>query len=177
MKVIKVRSGEIQASKKKGAPRRAQLQSSKQNLNALISRSNRRRLLLGFAFADDPAVFQLNDAVAVGCISLGVRYLDDRCSRLVQAFKELHDFVALFGVQVAGRLVRENQFWILNHRAGDADELLLSAGELAREQIFFADDVEFVESVANHTDTLFVRDIFVRQRNFEIFKHGEIVDQ
>src|SRR5580704_18063146 len=63
-------------------------------------RTDRRRLVFGFAFADDPTILQLNDSVSVGRVSLGVCYLDDRRAGLVQTLEQLHDFVALLGVQV-----------------------------------------------------------------------------
>ena len=45
------------------------------------------------------------------------------------------------------------------------------------EKIFFGDDVEAVESVADEAGAFFLGDIFVGERDFEIFVDGEIVDE
>src|SRR5258708_6237326 len=131
----------------------------------------------GFFLADHPAVFELDDAVAEGGVALRVRDLNDRGAGVVEAFEELHDFVALRGVEIAGGLVSEDQLRILNHRARYAHELLLSAGKLVGEEVFLADDVEAIEDVADEADALLVRNIFIRKRDFEILENGEIVDQ
>ena len=48
----------------------------------------------------------------------------------VEALQEVHDFVAGFGVEVAGGFVGEDEFGLVNESAGDGDALLLAAGEL-----------------------------------------------
>ncbi len=57
---------------------------------------------------------------------------DDDCFVLflVQFFQKGNDDVAGFGVEVAGRLVGEDDFWIVDECACDGDALHLSAGEL-----------------------------------------------
>ncbi len=47
--------------------------------------------------------------------------------------QKLHDFPAAFGVQVAGRLVSQNQHGIMDKRPADGGALLLAAGQLAWE--------------------------------------------
>src|SRR5260370_705482 len=98
-------------------------------------------------------------------------------SFLKTGWTTVHDPVALSGVKVGGRLVGEDQLWILDDRARDANELLLAARKLVGEEILLADDVEAVEDIANQADALFVRNIFVGERDFEIFEDGEIVDE
>ena len=63
--------------------------------------------------------------------------------------EQLHDLPALLGVQVAGRLVGEDQL-----RAGDdgprhRHQLLLAARELVRVEVLLPDDLEAVERVAD----------------------------
>src|SRR5215467_3651348 len=89
-------------------------------------------------FADDPAVFELDDSVAVGGVSLGVCNLDDGGAAFVEPLKELHDLFALSGVQVASGFVRENELRRHDDGAGDAYKLLLAAGELIGEEILLA---------------------------------------
>src|SRR6267142_3822904 len=90
----------------------------------------------GLLFAYHPAVFELDDAVAVGGVALGVGDLKDGGAAFVEALEELHDFFALRGVQVPSGLVGKNELGILNYGARYSNELLLSAGKLVREQIF-----------------------------------------
>src|SRR5882672_6439739 len=119
----------------------------------------------GLLLADYPAVFQLDDAVAVGGVALGVGDLKDGGAAFVEALEELHDFFALRGVQVPSGLVGENELGILNHRARYANKLLLPTGKLIWEQIFLPDDVEAIKNVADQADALFVRNVFVRERD------------
>lgn len=52
-------------------------------------------------------------------------------------------------MEVACRLVSENELRLGNNRARDADELLLPTGKLARVKVFFPDDGEAVERVCD----------------------------
>src|SRR6266851_8322444 len=106
----------------------------------------------GFLLADHPAVLELNNSMTIHGVALRMRDLNDGGAPVVEALEELHDFVALRGVQVAGGLVGEDELGILNDRACYTNELLLAAGKLVGEEIFFADDVEAVENVANQAD-------------------------
>src|ERR1700676_5274453 len=131
----------------------------------------------GFFLADHPAVFELDDTVAEGGVALGVGDLNDGGAAFVQAFEELHDLFALCGVKVSRGLVGENELGILDDRASDADQLLLTARKLVGKEIFLADDVEAVEDVADQADALFVGHILIRERDFQIFEDSKIVDQ
>src|SRR5437868_14368295 len=82
----------------------------------------------GLLFTDHPAVFQLDDAVAVGGVALGVGDLKDGGAAFVEALEELHDLFALRGVQVSSGLISKNELGILNNGARHANKLLLSAG-------------------------------------------------
>jgi hypothetical protein len=103
--------------------------------------------------------------------------LNDGGASFIEFSEELHDFFALRGVEIAGGLIGQNEFGILDDRAGDTDQLLLAAGKLAGEKIFFGNDVEAVESVADKAGAFFLGDIFVGERDFEVFVDGEIVDE
>jgi hypothetical protein len=46
--------------------------------------------------------------------------------------EQAEDFFAGAGVQSAGRLVRQNQGWIVDQGASDSDALLLAARQLRR---------------------------------------------
>lgn len=52
---------------------------------------------------------------------------DDRMPVAVQICKQLEDDALVLGVQIAGRLVRENEARMVDQRASDAHALLLAA--------------------------------------------------
>src|SRR5260370_17858213 len=66
---------------------------------------------------------------------------------------------------------------MLIHGAGGAHKLGLAAGKLVREQVLLSNNVEAVQDVGNQADALLMRNIFVGERNLEIFEDGEIVNQ
>ena len=128
-------------------------------------------------FADHPAVFELNNPMAVSGVSLRVRNLDDASSSFVQLSEKLHDFFTLRGMQVTGGLVGKNQLGALNDGAGDSHELLLPARKLIGEEVLFANDVKAVEDVADEADALFVGDIFIGEGDFEVLEDRQVVDE
>ena len=67
-----------------------------------------------------------------------MRHHHDRDPALVELLKNPHDFDARAAVEIAGRLVSQDDLRIVDQSAGDGDALLLSAGELAGMMIFAA---------------------------------------
>jgi hypothetical protein len=80
-------------------------------------------------------------------------------------------------MEISGGLVGEKQLGMQEYRASDTYELLLASGKLAGEEIFFAYDVKAIQGVANQADAFLVGDVFIRERDLEIFKDGEVVNQ
>src|SRR5262245_45909641 len=80
-----------------------------------------------FLFVHYPAVTQVHDPASVGRVGFRVRDLDDRRACLIELLEQLHDFLALARMQVAGGLVREDDLWIRDYRPRDRDQLLLAA--------------------------------------------------
>ena len=71
-------------------------------------------------------------ARALGGVRI-VRHHDDRLLELgVQPLQQSQDLLARLGVEIAGRLVGEQQRRVGDDGARDRDALLLAAGELAR---------------------------------------------
>src|SRR2546430_7700042 len=60
----------------------------------------------------DPAVGQVDEAISVCRVRFRMGHLDDRRTLVVQALEELHDLLALGGVQVPGRLIGQDQLGI-----------------------------------------------------------------
>src|SRR5207253_11276255 len=65
----------------------------------------------------------------------------------------------------------------VNDGAGDSNQLLLSAGKLARVQIFFGNDLETIESVRYEALPLVACNVFVREWQVDVLLHGQIVEQ
>src|SRR5262245_53004877 len=97
----------------------------------------------------DPAVAELDEALAEPGDALVVRNLDDRRAVLVQSAQELHDLLALTPVQAAGRLVGEHDAWVRDHGARDGDLLLLAARQLRRVQVLLAYHLEAIEDLGD----------------------------
>ena len=56
----------------------------------------------------------------------------------------------------------------MDDRAGNADQLLLSAGKLAGVEIFLADNLETVERVGHHALPLAARNVFIGKRQVDV---------
>ena len=101
--------------------------------------------------ADDLPVAQLDGAVPVGGGERVVRDHDDgqvaaRCSSAAQ---QIEDGLAAARVEVAGRLVGEQQHRIGHQRAGDGDALLLAARQLGGAPVGgAAGDADLLERLA-----------------------------
>ena len=74
----------------------------------------------------------LNAAMSGSCVTRMTVIWDSS----VQPHKKLHDLDACFGVEVARRLVRENDRRVVHERPRDGDPLLLPSGELVRMMAF-----------------------------------------
>src|SRR5580658_2461631 len=57
--------------------------------------------------------------MSVQCDVVFVSYQNDRVAFVVQALKQRHDLVAGGGVEVAGRLVGEQDRWTVDQRSGN----------------------------------------------------------
>ena len=92
---------------------------------------SRRRVGAGLLVADDAAVGELDHAAAHLVDHRHVVGGDhDRRAGAVDAVEQLHDPDRGLGIEVAGRLVGQQQRRVVDERARDRDALLLAAGEL-----------------------------------------------
>src|SRR5205814_278706 len=81
--------------------------------------------------ADDGAIRKADDPRSVlGDLRLVGDEDDCNPSLGIQPLEDLHDLDARPAVEIAGRLIREQDRRIVEQRARDRDALLLSAGEL-----------------------------------------------
>src|SRR5439155_13350629 len=78
------------------------------------------------------AVANVNDAMGARCDVVLVGDQNDSVACPLQPVEQVHDFDAGSRVQVAGRLVGQDDGGMVHQGAGDGDALALPAGELGR---------------------------------------------
>jgi len=103
--------------------------------------------------------------------------LDDRRAFPVELLEQVHDGLALAGVEVAGGLVGQEELGVGDDGPRDADQLLLPAGELAGEQVLLAHDAEAVQRVADHRRPLGRLDVPIGERHIQVLVDRQRVEQ
>ena len=90
---------------------------------------------------------------------------------LVQFLKNSHDLDARAAVEIAGRLVGQHNFRIVDQRARDRDALLLATGKLARMMIFAALQTDRRQNGVSLFAQLRIRQAMfaVKQRQLDVF--------
>src|SRR5437588_3977292 len=83
-------------------------------------------------FFDDAPVEEMNRAVGVARITRVVCDHADGRAALMQFAQQVHHCLAVFGVEVSGRLIREQDQGLTSDSACDGDALLLTARQLTR---------------------------------------------
>src|SRR2546430_571674 len=111
--------------------------------------------------ADQPSVPHLNGAASIGRVRFRVGDLHDGRSLMVQVTEEFHDFLGLAGMQIPGRLIGEQERWLVDYSTCDSHQLLLAAGKLAGIQVFLGHDLEAIEFVRDHDLPLTMRNVFI----------------
>ena len=76
------------------------------------------------------AVLHADDPPGVAGDVRLVRHHDDRLPGVVQLVEQAEDFLARAAVEIAGRLVGQQDRGLVDQRPGDGDALLLAAGKL-----------------------------------------------
>src|SRR4029077_11737989 len=127
--------------------------------------------------ADHPTVPHLESAGSVRRVGFRVGYLHDRRALPIQFTEEFHDFPGLSGMQIASRLVGQQQRGLVNDRARDPHQLLLSTRKLAWVKVFLGDDLKTIENVRYQALPFGAGNIFVRKRQVNVLPYSEIVEQ
>ena len=89
------------------------------------------RLLVIPLFTDEHTMVEHDFALRAGGDERIVRHDDDCSALLVQLTEQVEHDLLIPLIEIAGRLVGENQLRVVDERAGDAHALLLTAGQLA----------------------------------------------
>src|ERR1051326_7146653 len=80
-------------------------------------------------------------------------------------------------MQIARRFVRQDKRRVCDHRARVPHGLLLAAGELARIQVLFSDDVKLIERVADDRVAPGFVYVPIGERDVEVLVNGQIVEE
>ena len=106
-----------------------------------------------------------------------VRDHADRGAGLVQLLEQVHDGFAALRIEVARRLVGEQDERLAGDGAGDGDALLLAAGELARQMLRAMRHADALERRLDALLALGRAHAAVGERQLDVLEDGEIADQ
>ena len=70
---------------------------------------------------------------------------DHRHAFLIQCGKQIHNLGAGLGIQCSGGLVRQQDLWLVYHGPGNGNSLLLTSGQLVRNEIYSVRKPYFIE--------------------------------
>lgn len=97
---------------------------------------------------------------------------DGQAQLPVQVAQQLEDGAGGLRVEGAGGLVGEQHLGVAGESAGDADALLLTAGELGREGLRLVGETDQVEQLQRLAGTFLSRDAEDLQGQFDVVLHG-----
>ena len=130
---------------------------------------------------------RIGDLAAVEPQHLGARHLgqqmeivggdDDRGAELVQRIEQIEQAPRHFRIDVAGRLVGDEQFGPADHRAGDGDALLLAARQGRRAGAGAVGEADPGEHLPDRRLEILVLDPGDAQRQRDIVEGGKMRDQ
>src|SRR2546428_3371813 len=131
----------------------------------------------GRALLDDAAVEQVDGAVGVTRVARVVRHHAEGGAAPVKLAQKLHDCLAALGIEVSGRLVRQQDERAAGDRAGHRDALLLAARELARQVPRAVRHPDALPSVVRALPPVGRLHAAVGQRQLDVLEHRQITDQ
>ena len=97
---------------------------------------------------------------------------DDRRTLSVYFFEEGHDFKGELGVEIAGRLISEENLGIVDHRPGNGYPLLFSIGQLKGILPHFMMKVDHSQSIKNSPPDFFARNSQHLEDNCHVIEHS-----
>ena len=95
----------------------------------------------------------------------------------VQLAQQFHHRFAAFRIEVAGRLVREQNDRLAGDRARDSDALLLAARELRRQMLRAMRHADALEGFGHALPPFLGQHAAVGERQLHVLEHRQIADQ
>src|ERR1700761_5942226 len=80
-------------------------------------------------------------------------------------------------MQVPRGLIGQQKIWLMNDGPRNSHQLLLPTRELVREQILLPNNIEPIQRISHQSLPLRLRNVLVRQRQIDIFRYGQIIQQ
>ena len=120
------------------------------------------------------AVGELDAAAGVAGDVHVVRDHEDGVAGFVELAKNVNDDFFVGFVEISGGLVGEDEFWLIDERAGDGDALLFAAGKICGEML---EAISKADSLERFDGLRFVGDGVEVLREHDVFERGEIRDE
>jgi hypothetical protein len=131
----------------------------------------------GGGFVYDFAVEEMDGAFGVVGVARVVGDHADGGAGGVDVLEEIHDGIAIFGVEVSGGLISEENHGIANERACHRDALLLPTGKLRGIMLRAMRHLDAFEGVLDFFLALGGGHAAIGEREFDVFVDGEIADE
>src|SRR5205085_3084971 len=128
-------------------------------------------------FFDDAPVEEMNRAVGVARITRVVCDHADGRAALMQFAQQVHYRLAVFGVEVSGRLVREQDQRLTGHSASDGDALLLTARQLTRQMLRAMRHADALKRIGYALLAFGARQAAISERQFDVLIDVQVADQ
>src|ERR1044071_10042617 len=97
---------------------------------------------------------------------------DDGLFLTDKVLEDADDLVAGLLIEIAGRLVGEDERRVVDQRTGDGDALALAAGELVRAVLGAVDQADALERFHGPLAPVAAAGAGVEQRELDILQHG-----
>src|SRR3954454_5991070 len=128
------------------------------------------------AFLEDPPVEHVDDPAREVGMRRRVGDHDHRRALLIELAEHPHHLFAMSGVEVARRLIGQDQLGLTDQCASDRDALLLAAGQLSRTMLRAVRNPDLVEDSLDALLAFGRRVIVIKQGKLDILADGELVD-
>ncbi len=126
----------------------------------------------------EPALLDVHAAHAEALEQVDVVGRDQhRDADRVESLEQVHDLEREVGIEVAGRLVGDQDGRLRDDRARDADALLFPGGQLEREGALAAEQPDLVERRAHALVHFAPRHAADRERQGDVVIDGPVVEQ
>ena len=119
----------------------------------------------------------MNSALGVVDVARVVGDHADGGAALMDVAEEIHDRVAIFGVEVSGGLIGKENHGVANESACDGDALLLTAGELGRVMLGAVGHFDAFEGALDFFLPFGGGHAAIREGQFDVFINSKVADQ
>lgn len=127
---------------------------------------------------DYPALVHRDDAAADGIDdAFVVRREDDRRTEVVYFFQDLDDVVRVDRIEIARRLVSDDDVGLIDDRSSDGDPLRLAAGKLARKTPDLRHEIDELEDMGHVGLDIRVRPFGRLHGESDVLENGLVGDE